>query len=595
MEHKTLEINMDNILPIIKKSLYSDRDIFLRELVSNSMDAIAKLKMLQDRSLAQKDDLPFRVDIRIDSENKTIEISDNGIGMTQEEIKKYIAQLAFSGAQEFASRYEGGKEALIGHFGLGFYSCFMVSQKVTIDSLSHENGATAAFWSSDGSASYLLGQGHRKERGTTITLFINEDSFDLLESAAVQKILRKYCAYLPYPIYLNDVHENEKEPLWLKNPADLTEKEYIDFYHELYPMESDPIFWIHLSIDVPFSMHAILYFPKLNQRVDFSKNDLKLFCNRVFVSDQCKEIIPDYLSVLKGAMDSPDIPLNVSRSYLQMDRTVRQIGSHISKKIADKLLALFSSNREQFYTIWPQIELVIKLGALQDEKFYDKIYPLLLWKSSDGDWLSIDEFIAKGSKETLFYTQGEPAPSDPFLTLYKNQGLTVLVSNSPIDTPLFQKIEQKKSPWHFCRIDGSMATSIVDESRAKTTASEIAAFFTSALTDVTVEAQSLASEEVPSFVMIREQERRMREFLAMHKQEGLELPKSPQTLVVNTNNKLIEAIARLQEKNEPLAQEMAKQVYQLALLSQKELQANELPAFIQRTNKILEELALQNL
>ncbi|MBS0649908.1 MAG: molecular chaperone HtpG, partial [Verrucomicrobia bacterium] len=370
MAQGTLKIHTENILPIIKKWLYSDKDIFVRELVSNACDAMQKCKVLREHNQIEALDDEFRIDIVIDKEKRTLTISDTGIGMTADEVEKYIAQIAFSGAEEFLGKYktQNEKDQIIGHFGLGFYSAYMVAEKVTIDTLSYQNNSTPVFWSCDGSSEYQIDAGARSKRGTDIILHIDKDNEEFLEEAKIRSILQQYCAFLPFPIHLNGTHLNSKQPLWIKPANECTEQEYLDFYHALYPMDPDPIFWIHLNVDYPFNLKGILYFPKITRRFDWNHSLIKLFCNRVFVSDNCKDLIPDYLMVLRGAIDSPDIPLNVSRSYLQMDRTVRQLSSHIAKKVTDRLSSLYTTDRAKFLEAWPDIEMIIKLGILQDEK-----------------------------------------------------------------------------------------------------------------------------------------------------------------------------------------------------------------------------------
>src|SRR5581483_4699696 len=384
----TLRIHTENILPIIKKWLYSDKDIFIRELVSNACDAIQKCRILRDHGECTTADEDFQIYIRIDKSMRTLTFSDNGIGMTAEEVEKYIAQIAFSGAEEFVGKYstQNEKDQIIGHFGLGFYSSYMVAEKVEIDTLSYREGAAPARWICDGSTSYTIEKGSKETRGTQITLFIDKENDEFLEESRVRQILQQYCAFLPFPIHLNDSLINKKQPLWLKNASECTENEYLDFYRALYALEPDPIFWIHLNVDYPFNLKGILYFPKISRRFDWGQNSIKLFCNRVFVSDSCKDLIPDYLMVLRGAIDSPDIPLNVSRSTLQMDRTVRQLSQHISKKVSDRLSTLYSSDRDQFLSFWPDIEMIIKLGVLQDDKFYERSKDFLIWKNLEGAW-----------------------------------------------------------------------------------------------------------------------------------------------------------------------------------------------------------------
>ncbi len=354
----TLKVHSENILPIIKKWLYSEKEIFLRELVSNASDALFK------RSTLDQGKEPGRIDISIDRENKTITIADTGLGMDLEEVEKYIAQVAFSGAKEFAEQYakEETDSQIIGHFGLGFFSAFMVASRVEIDTLSYKEGASPVFWSSEGSSTYEIAEGKRSAVGTSVTLFLEEASCEYLEEKTLADLLKKHCSYLSYPIYLEDKLLSHTTPLFLRPAGECSEKDYLAFYSELYPQDPDPLFWIHVQIDFPFHVRGVFYFPKMHKGFDFQSNQLHLYCNRVFVADSCKDLLPDYLMVLKGAMDSPDIPLNVSRSYLQMDKTVRSLGQHIAKKITQKLRTMHSEEKEKFLKIWPEIEMVIKLG-----------------------------------------------------------------------------------------------------------------------------------------------------------------------------------------------------------------------------------------
>ncbi len=583
MTTKQLKIHSENILPILKKWLYSERDIFARELISNACDALSKLRVL-----GTSDESSFRIDVKVDKEKKTLVFSDTGIGMTAEEVEKYIAQLAFSGAEEFIEKYadKGAKDQIIGHFGLGFYSAYMVAKTVEIDTLSHGEGSVAAHWVCDGSSEYTIDTGKREERGTEITLHVEDDEY--LDVAYMKGILSRFCSYLPYPIFLNDEQINPNEPLWLKNPSDCTDKEYIDFYHQLYPMEPDPIFWIHLSVDYPFHLQGILYFPKITRQLDTRKNAIKLFCNRVFVSDNCEDVIPDYLMVLRGAVDSPDIPLNVSRSSLQVDRTVRQVGSHISKKVADKLLSLYRNDRDQFLKAWPDIEVVIKLGALQDEKFYDRIKDFLVFENTKGEWTTIPEYLER-NPDKVFYTTHDTHT----LKLYEN--VEVLKCGSHIDAPLIGMLEHKCSPAKFQRIDGMIDDAVLDKSRekdlidesGKTQSAHIAEFFKKQFDGVDVEAKSLSDDQLPAFVMIDEQMRRLRDTMAMHEQD---MGFDKHTLVVNTNSPLVQAVMQAEPET---AKELSAHIYELALLGQRELKADKLSAFIERANKVLEKLVIK--
>lgn len=604
MTEGTLKIHTENILPIIKKWLYSDKDIFVRELVSNACDALNKTRVLRDQGELSAKDEELRIDLILDKKERTLKVVDTGIGMTDAEVEKYIAQIAFSGAEEFVSKYktQNEKDQIIGHFGLGFYSAYMVSEKVEIDTLSYQIGSAPALWSCDGSSKYTLDVGTRKERGTSITLFIDKESEEFLEESRIRGMLETYCAFLPFPIYLNGTHINNKEPLWLKPSAECTEEEYLEFYRQLYPFEPDPIFWVHLNVDYPFHLKGILYFPKITKRFDWAKSHLKLFCNRVFVSDNCKDLLPDYLTILRGALDSTDIPLNVSRSTLQMDRTVRQLSSHISKKVADRLASLYQQSREKFLSAWEDIEIIIKLGALQDDKFYERCKEFFVWKNLQAEWTTLEEYLERHKEKyanKVFYTSEEKLAAH-LLDLYKNQGIEVLVSSSHVDTALINFLEGKLAPVKFQRIDGALDSALLDTDRekslldaeGKTESSRIADFVRGALNleKLEVQAKSLASDNVPALVLFDEELRRMRDYMALSGQQFPISLTDKRTFVVNTNSRLIASIYSLKEKDPELAKEMIHQVYELALLSQKELAPEDLTQFISRSSRVLEKL-----
>ncbi|MCI5051993.1 MAG: molecular chaperone HtpG [Simkaniaceae bacterium] len=590
-----LKIHSQNILPIIKKSLYSDKDIFIRELVSNSCDAISKLKVLREQGEVEFVDEDLKVEITLDKEAKTLTFADTGLGMDHDEVTNYIAQLAFSGAEEFMKKYEGGSE-IIGHFGLGFYSAFMVSDQVDLKTLSYKKEAKPVDWSSDGSYDYTIDEGQKSKRGTEITLHVNEEEF--LDAHRIKEILRKYCSYLPYPIFLNGERINDKEPLWLRSPSECKDEDYLAFFRALYPMDPDPIFWIHLNVDYPFNLKGILFFPKITKSFDFSRSHISLFCNRVFVSDNCKELLPEHLLILQGAIDSPDIPLNVSRSYLQMDRTVRSLGSHVSKKVSDRLHQLYTTDREAYEKAWPNIEMIIKMGCLREDKFYDRVKDLLLWETTDGKWTNAEDYLERNDyKKHLFYTnRGE----SHFLDLYKEKGIEVLISNTPLDSSVMSLLESKLPETKFQRIDGGIPDQILDPDKEKSVldadgkseSTLIAEFVKKGLNDdkVEVEAKSLAGEGLPAFIAIDEQSRRMRDYMSLTQQE---LPKDlfgKRTFVVNTNSPLISAVYKLRETKPELAQEMVKQIFDLSLLGQRELGGDQVSEFIKRSTKLFEAL-----
>ncbi len=589
MRQSNLSIHSENILPIIKKWLYSDKDIFIRELVSNATDAMSKLKILQGSDNC-------KISIDIDKKNKTITIADTGIGMTEEEVEKYIAQIAFSGAEEFVAKYKSAteKDPIIGHFGLGFYSAYMVAKKVEINTLSYLPDAKPVFWSCDGSSSYAIGEGSRSLTGTEVILHLDDQNLEYLEETKLRELLVRYCNFMPFPIELNGKGIGNQSPLWMKSPTECTEKEYLAFYRQLFPLDPEPLFWIHLNVDYPFHLQGILFFPKIHRRFDANESTIRLFCNRVFVSDHCKDILPDYLTILKGAIDSPDIPLNVSRSYLQVDQHVKQLSSHISKKISDRLLSLYKTDREKYISCWPDIEMIVKLGILQDDKFFERIKEALLWKKNDGNWTTVSEYLEKAKEKKVYYASDR---SSSLFPLYEEKGIEVLLSHLPIDTPLIQYLEEKLST-SFQRIDGALDEHLLDPSRektlfdadGKTSAAKMGAFIRTCLDDQTVEveAKSLASDKIPALLVVDENQRRLRDYMTMT--QGKSGFQAKKTFVVNTNHPLIQIIERLEQKNPDLAIQMAKSIYDLSLLSQKELDPADVEKMIARQTQILEKI-----
>ncbi|MFI5343972.1 MAG: molecular chaperone HtpG [Chlamydiales bacterium] len=612
MTKGTLEIHSENILPIIKKWLYSDKDIFVRELISNGCDAIQKVIILRNEGELEAKDEDFRIDVEINKEARTLKFIDNGIGMDAEEVKKYIAQIAFSGAEEFLDKYKSNdeKDQIIGHFGLGFYSAYMVADKVEIDTLSYKKEAVPVLWVCDGSSDYEISAGTRETRGTTLTLFIGEEHDECLDAAHIEKTLKHYCSFLPYPIYLDGKRINVQEPIWVKAPSECKEEDYLKFYRYLYPFEEDPLFWVHLNVDYPFNLKGILYFPKIQRDFDPNKSSVNLYCNRVFVSDNCKDLIPNYLMVLKGVIDSPDIPLNVSRSYLQMDRTVRQLASHISKKVSDSLANVYRNDRERFINAWKDISLIIKLGVLEDEKFYDRVKEILIWQTTDNSWTTISEYLERNQEKTqdkIFYT-GDEKHAGHVLEIYHKQGIEVICANSPLDSYLMHFLEGKLAPVAFQRIDAEVHDHIMDKSREKTILDEhgrteavkLADFIRSKLGDesIEVEAKSLAADHLPGLILLDEKQRRMRDYLMRLDPQEREKQMSfmgKKKFVVNTNNGLISAIQKLDHRNPELAKELIHEVYELALLSQREMDPHALNTFISRSNRILEQLAQEAL
>lgn len=609
MEKGNLQIHSENILPIIKKWLYSERDIFVRELVSNASDAVQKTKILRDQGLVEAKDEEFRIDVKIDKQAKTLTFSDNGIGMDEEEVKQYIAQIAFSGAEEFIGKYQSKNETdqMIGHFGLGFYSAYMVADRVRVDTLSYKPGEKPVLWECDGSSEYEIGVGSRTLRGTDVILFIGSEHEECLDKAYIDKVLRRFCSFLPCPVYLDGDQINEKLPLWIKPSSDCTEKEYLEFYRYLYPADRDPLFWVHLNVDYPFHLKGILYFPKIDKDIDLGKAHVQLYCNRVFVSDHCKEVIPSYLAVLKGVIDSPDIPLNVSRSYLQTDKTVRQLSSHISKKVTDSLSVLYRNDREKFLKAWEDTSVIVKLGILEDEKFYERAKEFLVWKDVDGNWTTVQEYLEKNQDKIpnkIFYTLDEKHGTH-FLEMYRSKGIDVLCAGSSIDAYLINFLESKLAPVKFQRIDAALDEHLLDKNRektlldteGKTEASRLADFVCEKLGSgkIEVEAKSLVSDEVPGFVKIDEQERRMRDYMLRLHREGMsDAPNlfDSHTYVINTNNHLWKAIYQIDKKEPDLAKELVREMYDLSLLSQREMLPEALNEFVGRSNQLLGKLVV---
>lgn len=619
LEKGNITIHTENIFPIIKKSLYTDHEIFLRELISNSVDAIAKLKMA---SLAGEvsGDLPEpEISLAIDAEKKTLSITDNGIGLTAEEVKKYINQVAFSSAEEFVSKYQKSANDLIGHFGLGFYSAFMVAKQVEIDTLSYQPGAQAVHWTCDGSPEFELTESTRSQIGTTITLTLLDDEQEYLEPSRIRQLVKTYSDFLSVPIkFENEVINKQKSP-WKESPQNLTDEDYLEFYRYLYPFQEDPLLWVHLNTDYPFLLNGILYFPKLRPDVDVSKGQIKLFCNQVFVSDHCEEIIPDFLMPLRGVIDSPDIPLNVSRSALTNHRTVRRIADFISKKIADRLKAVFNHNATEYIRCWEDVGTFVKYGSLKDEKFKDQVKDILIyattytlpateteapkvevageddaWQdvSSDADsanpyekagYTTLQSYLERNKdkhENRVFYATDKIAQAT-YVELYKNQGLEVLFLDSFIDTNYFIPfLERENSEVKFARVDAELeqsllkddkASEIVDPTTNKTRSEQIKEIFEKALdkSTVTIRTESLKGEDPqsvpPAVVLLPEEMRRFRDMIAMNQPQGQAIAFPEQhVLVVNTAHPLIENIRQLsqgsiiQEGGESPSAELAK-------------------------------------
>ena len=625
MAKGNISVDSENLFPIIKKWLYSDKDIFLRELVSNGCDAVTKLKKLASIGEAQIDENEkFKVTVSIFKDAKKLVISDNGIGMTAEEIDKYINQIAFSGASDFLSKYKEEDDKgsqIIGHFGLGFYSAFMVADSVEIDSLSYQDGAKAAKWTCDGSMEFDLTDGDRTERGTTITLNIAEDSEEFLEESTIRQILHKYCAFLPIEIYVEipeDKHEdhcdcghdhdheheddtpsepkpiNNTTPLWMKKPSECTDEEYKEFYRNVFMYFNEPLFWIHLNVDYPFNLKGILYFPKINHEFAGQEGQIKLYNNQVFVADNVKEVIPEFLMLLKGVIDCPDLPLNVSRSFLQNDGYVKKISSHITKKVADKLTSIYNNERENYEKYWDYINIFIKYGCLRDEKFYEKVKDVIIYKDIDGKYLTLDEYL-DGKEEKDVYYVSDPQTQSQYINMFKNQGLNAVVLPSMMDTHFISLVEMKQTGVKFKRIDSAIndiSDNTEKDDSAKEQEKKLIEKFKNEIKDDTlkIEVQSLKDDSIPAVILLGEQSRRMQEMYKAYGQQmaGMaDMFHDEFTLVLNSNNSLIKKIDTLNDEDANL---VIDHVYDLAKISHSPLPAEQMTKFIERSNKLLEKL-----
>ncbi|HIU47887.1 MAG TPA: molecular chaperone HtpG [Candidatus Avimonoglobus intestinipullorum] len=610
MAKGTISVSSENIFPIIKKWLYSDKDIFLRELVSNGCDAITKLKKLAGIGEATlSGDEQFRVDVIVDKEHKTLTIEDNGIGMTAEEIDKYITQIAFSGASDFLEKYkdEDNKDGgIIGHFGLGFYSAFMPADRVEIDSLSYQEGAKPAKWSCDGSMEYDLSEGTRQTRGTTITLHIADDSAEFLEEYTVRQILNKYCSFLPTEIYLTIVGKeepkpedgkepeppkpiNDTTPLWMKPPKDCTDEEYKQFYTKVFMDFNEPLFWIHLNVDFPFNLKGILYFPKFNHEFAANEGQIKLYNNQVFVADNVKEVIPEFLMLLKGVIDCPDLPLNVSRSFLQNDGYVKKISSHITKKVADKLSELFKKERERYNQYWDDINIFIKYGCIRDEKFYDRVKDIMIYKDLDGNYITLADYLDGKDNKDVYYVSDETQQAQ-YINLFREQGLNAVILPTMMDTHYISFLETKEEGVKFKRIDSNISDSLT-EAHEKNEEQEkaLSELFKKMLgkEDLKIEVQSLKNTGIPAVMLLSEESRRMQELYKSYGQQFAGMSGMFQddfTLVLNDQNSLIQKLGSLPEDDQKL---VCEHVYDLAMLSNKPLGAEQMTKFIERSNLLL--------
>ncbi|MEO1520449.1 MAG: molecular chaperone HtpG [Cyanobacteria bacterium J06633_2] len=681
LEQGNISIHTENIFPIIKKWLYSDHEIFLRELVSNAVDAIKKLTMLSRTGEFSGAVGDPEIIISVDKENKTLSISDNGIGMTADEVKRYINQVAFSSAEEFVEKYKNsGDDAIIGHFGLGFYSSFMVSSKVEINTLSYQDGATAVHWSCDGSTQFELSDSDRTERGTTITLHLMDEEQEYIEEARIRQLIRTYCDFMPFPIKMAEMkppvppaegEEKEAEDAvetdavtyeqvnkqiapWKQSPNDLSDDDYKEFYNYLYPFQEEPLLWVHLNTDYPFVVNGILYFPKLRPDLDVTKGHIKLFCNQVFVSENCEEVIPKFLLPLQGVIDSVDIPLNVSRSFLQNDRTVRQIANYIAKKVGDRLKELYRDDRQQYIKSWQDLGTFVKFGTLNDDKFKKQVEDILVYRTTaklggdsdaakvevqtEGDdawadvpssdpaavtddkgfsYTTLKEYLERNKEKhenRVFYCN-DPAAQATYVELHKNQGLEVLFLDSFIDTHFISFLEREYTDVKFSRVDAELDDTLVDKDQEqeivdpntnKTRSETIKELFEKALDkpSLDIKTQALKSDDPstpPAMVLLPEAMRRIRDMTAMMSQQtNMEFP-NEHILMVNTAHPLVQNLLELNQGaivtgdgGESPSAQMAKMIchhiYDLALMAQKSFGPDEMKTFVERSNQVLTQL-----
>ena len=695
----SLSIDSENIFPIIKKWLYQDHDIFYRELISNGCDAVTKLKKL---SLIGEYEAPadekYRIDVTVDPDKKTITVSDNGLGMTEEEVQDYINQVAFSGAADFLKQYKdkANEDQIIGHFGLGFYSAFMVADKVTIDTLSYKKDALPVHWESEGGTEFTMTEGSRDKRGTAVTLYLNEDSLEFCNEYRAREVIEKYCSFMPVEIYLHDVKREAEEakrreeeaakkaeeakkkeetakaagsedetgkikedeapeaeddyeeksisdtpvndinPLWNENPSKVTEDQYKEFYRKVFRDYREPLFWIHLNMDYPFNLKGILYFPKLNLKYDSLEGVIKLYNNQVFIADNIKEVIPEYLMLLKGVIDCPDLPLNVSRSALQNDGFVKKISDYITKKVSDKLSGMFKTDRENYEKYWDDISPFVKYGCLKDEKFGDKMKDAVLFKDLDGKYLTAEEYLKKNSREetsaegdaaekpaaaepdkedtdvgtaeekasepekkdrTIYYVTDEKEQGQ-YIRMFRDQGMDAVLLPEMIDTAFIGFLEQKEEGIKFTRIDADLTDEFRDKDGApeSSISDKLVDLFRTVLKDdkLDVKVEKLRDDTVASMMTMSEEGRRMQELSKMYAVYGMdmgELGKKDQSLVLNIGNKLVARLSRGEfEKDEKLQEDVVRQLYDMALLQRGGLSADEMTAFVRRSQELMMQL-----
>ena len=598
-----IKISSENMMPIIKKWLYSDKDIFLREIVANGIDAITKHKKLVDMGEAEKNETAYKITVIVNEQDKTLTVEDNGIGMTADEVEKYITQIAFSGAEDFLQKYEKASgDGIIGHFGLGFYSAYMVSDRVEIYTKSYKN-EPAVRWESDGNSTYTLSETNKTTRGTKIVMHIADGEEDFLKEFTVRELLRKYCSFMPFEIYLNrkgdenDKPLNNSTPLYLKDPKECTDEEYKNFYRETFMDFNEPLFWIHLNMEYPFRLKGILYFPQIKkQQVQLEKGQVKLYCNQVFIADNIKEVIPEFLMLLNGVIDCPDIPLNVSRSFLQNDKQVQKISKHITKKVADKLTSLFNTDRERFENCWKDIATFIKFGCIKENEFYEKVQNILIFKNLNGEYQPIsallgeeisDEDAKNGVMPKAIYYVSDEAQQAQYIAMFKDAGLDAIVCDTYIDPHFISYIEYKNpKKCRFVRIDADIDGALksgetvnVDDHK------ELIDAFKEQLVnkDIAVRAENFKSGKIPAVVNVDEFMRRMSEMNGFYGMDNTD-PTKNATLVLNLTNPVISGLLTQPKEKQAV---IVNQIYYLAMLSYKKLAPEELSDFVEKSAQLL--------
>ncbi len=598
-----IKISSENMMPIIKKWLYSDKDIFLREIVANGVDAITKHKKLVDMGEAEREDVGYKIIVTTDEEAKTLTVEDNGIGMTAEEVEKYITQIAFSGAADFLEKYENASgDGIIGHFGLGFYSAYMVSNKVEIFTKSYKNEA-ATRWESDGNSTYTISETDKSTRGTKIVMHIAEGEEDFLKEGNIRQLLRKYCSFMPVQIYLNPKNDdtdkaiNDIAPLYLKNPKECTEEEYKNFYRDTFMDYNEPLFWIHLNMEYPFRLKGILYFPQVKrQQVQLEKGQVKLYCNQVFIADNIKEVIPEFLMLLNGVIDCPDIPLNVSRSFLQNDKQVQKISKHITKKVADKLTSLYNEDKSRYENCWKDISTFIKFGCVKDEEFYEKVQKILIFKNLKGEYNPLDEFLGeeiadedadKGTQPKTVYYVSDEIQQAQYISMFKDAELDAMLCDTFIDPHFISFIEYKNpKKCRFVRIDAEVDNALksgenVDEEAHKELINSVKKHLKNQ--NISVKVENFKSGKLPAIVNVDEFMRRMSEMNGFYGMDETDVLKNA-TLVLNLTNPVVSSFLSQSEEKQTV---IANQIYYLAMLSYKKLDAEELSDFVEQSSKLL--------